>query len=247
MPRAQPAAATPRRGPRSGSSRPARARIPSGRPASEPAHCNHDTRLSMMRSVAPDLVEREIFEDPLTWRADRGLISAPWRACPVVGQPMTNLNSPMTPGGRPRPAAPAPPNGCPATALQCSRVELLVRRFFDRICSISALFPLFFYGGPRPRRSMRHHRHVHRCHQHTAARRCRAHRSGGPDRPGRAPRRRRSGTGQKRGTSRIALPPTREARGHEDAGQAGSVAVSKDPDCRGRLAVKLLRLLGGRR
>ena len=57
----------------------------------------------------------------------------------------------------------------------------------------------------------------------------------------------RSRTSRKRETSRIALPPIREPRGYEDAGQASSPAVAKDPDCRGRLAVKLLRLLGGRR
>ena len=183
----------------------------------------------------------------MTSRADRGLISPPWRACPVVGLPMTNLNSPMTPAGRPRPAAPAPSNGCPVSPLQSPRAELLVRGFFQRVCSISACFPLFFYGGTRPRRSMRHHRHVHRCHRHTAAQRCRAHRCGGSDRWERAPGRRRSGAGRKRGTSRIAPVPIREPRWREVAGQAGSLAVSRDPDCRGRLAVKLLRLLGGRR
>lgn len=112
----------------------------------------------------------------------------------------------------------------------------------------SARSPLFTCRGPRPRRRMRHHRHARRCHQHTAARRCRAHRSSGPDCRERAPGRRRSGTGQRRGgTSRIAPAPIREPRGHEAAGQVGSPAVSKEPDCRGRLAVKLLRLLGGRR
>lgn len=193
----------------------------------------------------PNLEEN--FEDPLTSRADRGLISAPWRACPVVGQPMTNLNPPMPPTVRSRSAAPGAPIDCPVDALQCPRATSLVRGFFERLCRFSARFPLFFYGGPRPRRSMRHHHHVRRCRQHTAARRCRAHRSGGPDQRQRAPRRRRSDTGRKRGTSRIALPPIREARGSEDAGQTGSAAVWKDPDCRGRLAVKLLRLLGGRR
>lgn len=195
--------------------------------------------------MAGTSVEPEIFEDPLTSRADRGLISAPWRACPVVGQPMTNLNSPMTPVGRPRSAAPAPPNGCPASPLQRRRAELLVRAFFERVCPFSAHFPLFFYGGPRPRRSMRHHRHVHRCHQHPAARRCRAHQSGEPDRRERTPRRWESRAGRKRRTSRIALPPIREPRGREAGGQGTSLAVPRDPDCRGRLAVKLLRLLGG--
>ena len=94
---------------------------------------------------------------------------------------------------------------------------------------------------------MRHHRHVHGCHQHGAARRCRAHHSGGPDRREKLAGPRRSRVDRRRWTSRIALPPVREPRGCEDAGQAGSLAVSKDPDCRGRLAVKLLRLLGGRR
>lgn len=196
-----------------------------------------------------DLGDRplKLLPNPLTSRADRGPIFAPWHACPVVGQPMTNLNSPMPPVGRPRPAAPAPPGGCPACPLCCRRAEMLVRRLFDRVCRISALFPLFFYGGPRQRRSMRHHRHVHRCHQHTADRRCRTHRSGGPGRRQRATGRPRSRPHQKRGISRIAPPPIREPRGCEDAGQGTSLTVSKDPDCRGRLAVKLLRLLGGRR
>ena len=94
---------------------------------------------------------------------------------------------------------------------------------------------------------MRHHRHVPQCHQHGAARRCRVHHSGGPDRRERPAGRRRSRVGRWRWTSRIALPPIREPRVSEDAGQGTSLAVSKDPDCRGRLAVKLLRLLGGRR
>jgi len=47
---------------------------------------------------------------PLTSWVDRGLISAPWHPCPVVGQPMTNLNSPMPPVGQSRPAAPAQPS-----------------------------------------------------------------------------------------------------------------------------------------
>ncbi len=149
--------------------------------------------------------------------------------------------------GRPRSAAPAPPNGCPASPLQRPRAELLVRGFFQRVCSISALIPLFFYGGPRPRRPMRHHRQVHRFHQHPAARRCRAHRRGGPDHRGLAPGRRRFQTGGKRRASRIAPSAIREPRGREGAGQGASPAVSRDPDCRGRLAVKLLRLLGGRR
>ena len=166
--------------------------------------------------------------------------------------PMTNLNPPIPPPVvRSRTAAPGAPHGCPAHPLCCRRVELPVRGFFERLCRILALFPLFFYGDPRPGRSMRHHRHVPRCHQHTAARRCRAHRSDGPDCrervPGRSPGRRRSRTRQKWGTSRIALIPTREPRGRKDAGQGASLAASKDPDCRGRLAVKLLRLLGGRR
>jgi len=128
---------------------------------------------------------------------------------------MTNLNSPIPPVGRSRSAAPAPPSGCRAHPRSPvpARAELLVRRFFDRVCSISALFPLFFYGGPRQRRSMQHHRHVHRCHQHTADRRCRTHRSGGPDRRQRATGRTRSRTRQKRGISRIAPPPIREPRG----------------------------------
>jgi len=183
----------------------------------------------------------------LTSWVDRGLISAPWHPCPVVTQPMTNLNSPMPPVGESRPAAPAPPSGCPALARWRGRAERLVRRFFDRVCPFSARFPLFFYGGPRPRRSMRRHRHVPRCQQHTVARCCRAHRSGGPDRRQRAPGRPRSRTRQKRGISRIAPPPIREPRGCEDAGQGTSLAVPYDPDCRGRCAVKLLRLLGGRR
>lgn len=212
---------------------------PSTRPPWAPIHPPDGPDLSLW-------VEKKIFGDRLTSRADRGLISTPWRACPVVGQPMTNLNPPIPPVVRSRSAAPAP-HGCPAHPLCCRRAELLVRRFFDRICSISALFPLFFYGGHRPGRLMRHHRHVPRCHQHTAARRCRAHRSGGPDRGEQAAGRRRSGAGRKGGTSRIAPGPTREPRGSEAAGQGGSLAVSKDPDCRGRLAVKLLRLLGGRR
>lgn len=183
----------------------------------------------------------------MTSRADRGLISAPWRACPVVGTARDESELPDATGrpvalcrvraGERLPRRPAP----------VPRTELLVRRFFDRICSISARFPLFFYGGSRPRRYMRYHRHVHRCHQHPAARRCRAHRRSGPDGLERVPRPRRSGTGRTRGTSRIARPPIREPRGSEAAGQAGSPAVWKDPDCRERLAFKLLRLLGGRR
>lgn len=203
--------------------------------------------VSVIRNVPglPNLEEN--FGDPLTSRADRGLIFAPWHACPVVGQPMTNLNFPMPPVVRSRFAAPGAPIDCPADALQHPRATSLVRGFVERLCRTSALCPLFFYGGRRPGRPMRHHRHVHKCHQHTAARRCRAHRSGGPDRPERAPGRRRSRAGRTRGTSRIAQPSIREPRGCEAAGQAGSLAVSKDPDCRGRLAVKLLRLLGGRR
>lgn len=161
--------------------------------------------------------------------------------------PMTNLNSPMPPVVRPRTVAPGAPNGCPAHAPRRSRAELLVRRLFQRLCWFSAHSPLFFYGGRRPRRSMRHRCHAPRCHQHTAARSCRAHRRGGPDGQERVPRPGRSRTSRKRETSRIALPPIREPRGYEDAGQASSPAVAKDPDCRGRLAVKLLRLLGGRR
>ncbi len=193
----------------------------------------------------PNLEEN--FEDPLTSRADRGLIAVPWRACPVVGQPMTNLNSPMPPVVRPRSAAPDPRHGCPADAIRCSRAELLVRAFFGRLCWFSARLPLFFYGGRRPRRSMRHRCHAPRCNQHTAARRCRAHRRGGPDRRERVPRPRRSDATRKRGSSRIAPAPIREPRGGKAAGQAGSPGDSKDPDCRGRLAIKLLRLLGGRR
>ncbi len=189
----------------------------------------------------------DFLRNPLTSRADRGLISAPWRACPVVGQPMTNLNSPMTPVDRPRPAAPAPPNGGHLSPLQSPRAELLVRRLFQRFRWFSAHSPLFFYGGRRPRRSMRHRCHAPRCHQHTAARHCRAHRRGGPDGRERVPCPGRSRTSRKRGTSRIALPPIREPRGRKDAAQASSRAVGRDPDCRGRLAVKLHRLLGGRR
>ncbi len=91
------------------------------------------------------------------------------------------------------------------------------------------------------------HRHVPRCHQHGAARPRRAHHAGRLERRQRVPRTRRSRARPKRGASRIAPPAIREPRGHGAAGQAGSLAVSKDPDCRGRLAVKLLRLLGGRR
>jgi hypothetical protein len=94
---------------------------------------------------------------------------------------------------------------------------------------------------------MQHHRHVPSCHERAATRRCRAHRSGGHDRRQRVPRTRRSRADRKWETSRIASLAIREPRGHKRGGQAGSPAVSKDPDCRGRLAVKLLRLLGGRR
>ena len=195
----------------------------------------------------PVCAAERIFEGPLTSRADRGLISAPWHACPVAGMPMTSLNSPTPPVGCPRPAAHALSIGCPAHALPFRSAERLARRFFGRVCSISALFPLFFYGGPRPRRSMRHHRHTPRCHQHSAARRCRAHRSGGPDRRERPAEPRRSRVGRKRRNSRIAQSPIREPRGREEAGQRTSRAVGRNPGCRGRLAVKLLRLLGGRR
>lgn len=191
-------------------------------------------------------ISKKNFEDPLTSRADRGLISAPWHACPVVGSPMTNLNPPMSPVPRLDSAAPGAPHGCPADSLHNPRTERLVRGFFERLCPILPRFPMFFYGGFRPRRSMRHHRHVSRWHQHTAARRCRAHRSGGPDPRERATGRRRSRICQEWVNSRIGQPPIREARGHEAAGQRTTRAVGRDPDCRGRLAVKLLRLLGGR-
>ena len=193
------------------------------------------------------LAEKKIFEDPLTSRADRGLISAPWHACPVVGMPMTNLNSPMPPVGRSRSAASPALVDCPAHTLWCRPGELLVRRLFQRFRWFSAHSPLFFCRGRRPRRSMRHRCHAPRCHHHAAARSCRAHRNGGPDRRAEVPRQGGSRISRKRGTSRIAPAPIREPRGHETAGQVGSPAVSKEPDCRGRLAVKLLRLLGGRR
>lgn len=77
---------------------------------------------------------------------------------------------------------------------------------------------------------MRHYRHVPRhSHQRAAARRCRTHRA------------------EHVGTSRIAPLPIREARGCEAAGQGTSRAVSKDPDCWGRLVLILLRLIGGGR
>jgi len=94
---------------------------------------------------------------------------------------------------------------------------------------------------------MRHHWHVRRYHYRTAARRCRAHRPSQPANRRRAPGTRVSRISTRRGTLRIAPAPIREPHGREGAGQGTSRAVCRDPDFWGRLAVKLLRLLGGRR
>lgn len=94
-------------------------------------------------------------------------------------------------------------------------------------------------------RLMRHHRHVPRCHERGAARRCLAPRSYGAEWRQR-PRTRRPRACRNRGTSRIGPPPSRELRGHEAAGRCAGLAKPEDPDCWRRLLFKLLRLLGGR-
>lgn len=185
-------------------------------------------------------VPENFSRNPLTSRPDGGLISGSWRNL-GRGHPHDEpVYSPMPPVVRPRPAASPGPTDEPANVHTSPRAKLLVSGLFWRFCSFSALSPMFFYGDPHRRRLMRHHRHVPRCQQCAGSRRCRAQRRGGPDR-------RRSRSRQKQGTSRIALRPIREPRGDEAAGRGGSPAVLRDPDCRGRLAVKLLRLLGGRR
>ena len=89
------------------------------------------------------------------------------------------------------------------------------------------------------------HHHVAGCQHHASARQCgRLHdladRSRLRDPAAAGPPRRRR-------TSRIGLPATRESRDRTPAGQGRSPAVVRDPDCRARLAVRLLRLIGGRR
>lgn len=49
------------------------------------------------------------------------------------------------------------------------------------------------------------------------------------------------------GTSRMGPAVTREPWNRRPAGQGASPAVARDPDCTGRLAIELLRLIGGRR
>jgi len=128
-------------------------------------------------------------------------------------------DEPELPDATGRPVTPcrarAAEHGRPTDARRFRRAEMLVRRFFGRVCPLSARFPLFFYGSACQRRSMRDHRQVHRCHQHTAARRCRTHRSGGPGRQQRDPRRPRFRARQKQGISRIAPPPISEPRGRK--------------------------------
>jgi hypothetical protein len=125
--------------------------------------------------------EKKIFGRPLDLAGGSRSHRRSLARFPVVGRPMTNLHLPPPPLDDSRPA---PPSGCPARPLCHRRADLLVRGFFEGVCSISACFPLFFYGGIRRRRPMGHHRHVPRWHHHTAARRGRAHRSGGADRRG---------------------------------------------------------------
>ena len=94
---------------------------------------------------------------------------------------------------------------------------------------------------------MRHHRHVPRCHQPPAARRCRTQRSARANRQRRLPRVERSCAYGRRGTSRIGHPAVRDPRGREPAGRLADPERRKDPDCRGGVLVKLLRRIGGRR
>jgi hypothetical protein len=95
------------------------------------------------------------------------------------------------------------------------------------------------------RRSMRHHRHVHRCHRPHPARRCRAHRRFVVARRRRRPT--SSSIPQDRGTSRIGPAPSREVGVGKDAGRGRDPARRRDPDCWGRLQLILSRLIGGRR
>ncbi len=99
---------------------------------------------------------KKIFKDPLTSRADRGLISAPWRACPVVGQPMTNLNSPMTPVGQPRLAAPAAPNGYPINPSSPRVRSCWSGIFLTAFVQFRPVFPCSSMGDSHPSRSMAH-------------------------------------------------------------------------------------------
>lgn len=90
---------------------------------------------------------------------------------------------------------------------------------------------------------MHHHRHVPRCRYHRAARRCRVRCSA--CRPAGRPVTRPSAM---RGTtSRIGAGPIRDSHGDEAAGQKARPALGEEPDCWGKLVVKLLRLIGGRR
>ncbi len=89
------------------------------------------------------------------------------------------------------------------------------------------------------------HRHMPRCQRpEPTRRRCRHHRLAGRSRlRDRASARPPGGPG----TSRTGLPPNREARVPEGAGQGRDRGQRRDPDWWGRMQSVLLCLIGGRR